>query len=342
MHEVSKRVLFRALLKGGMSKSAISRELGISRRTATRWAAADGAGRGSEALTYGPRAAVPSVLDAYQEIVRVRLSEYPDLSSERLFRELRESGYQGGYDVVNWLGNRNFLARLRRAAASSDWSLLIVKGGRAPLSHFPPGHAGVKPSGFAAMSFFLVRRTAVSRRDPSGRSDESRRGSSSASRRPSEVRREPHGDPGAGGDGVGEPDSQPLLARESKLPCPPPAGCGKFRLVVADCERGACPPFTLSPRTRWRQTLRVRRHEFFPRSAHRSLTPRSIRQVGRVPQGVVQRFAPAFRSAARAARRPRSGRGWGRGTRLPAAPGSGIETSLPASGGLRQVPIGRC
>ena len=38
----------------------------------------------------------------------------------------------------SWLGNRNFLARLRRAAASSDWSLLIVKGGRAPLSHFPP------------------------------------------------------------------------------------------------------------------------------------------------------------------------------------------------------------
>ena len=100
MHEISKRVLFRALLKGGMSKSAISRDLGISRRTATRWAAADGAGRGSEALTYGPRAAVPSILDPYQEIVRLRLSEYPDLSSERLFRELRGSGYQGGYDVV--------------------------------------------------------------------------------------------------------------------------------------------------------------------------------------------------------------------------------------------------
>ena len=100
MHEISKRVLFRALLKGGMSKAAISRDLGISRRTATRWAAADGAGRGSEALTYGPRAGVPSILDPYQEIVRLRLSEYPDLSSERLFRELRGSGYQGGYDVV--------------------------------------------------------------------------------------------------------------------------------------------------------------------------------------------------------------------------------------------------
>ena len=99
MHEVSKRLLFRALLKGGMSKAAISRELGISRRTATR-AAAEGAGRVYEALTYGPRAAAPSILDRYKEIVRIRLSEYPDLSAERVFRELRASGYEGGYDVV--------------------------------------------------------------------------------------------------------------------------------------------------------------------------------------------------------------------------------------------------
>ena len=100
MHEVSKRTRFRTLLKGGMSKAAISRELGISRRTATRWAAADGAGRGYEAWTYGPRAAAPSILDPYKAIVRVRLSEYSELSAERLFRELRESGYRGGYDVV--------------------------------------------------------------------------------------------------------------------------------------------------------------------------------------------------------------------------------------------------
>ena len=44
-------------------------------------------------------------------------------------------------------GNRNSLARLRRAAASSDWSLLICeRGAVAPLSHFPPGHAGSEQS----------------------------------------------------------------------------------------------------------------------------------------------------------------------------------------------------
>ena len=44
-----------------------------------------------------------------------------------------------------------------------------------------------------------------------------------------------------------------------------------------------------------------------------------------------RRFAPGFRSAARAARRPRSGRGWGRGTRLPAAPGSGFRSAARAA-----------
>ncbi len=100
MHKVSKRVRFRRLLQEGMNKTAISRELAIGRRTATRWAAADGGGRSGEALTYGPRPAVPSILDPYKEIIQVRLSAYPELSAVRLFRELRESGYPGGYDVV--------------------------------------------------------------------------------------------------------------------------------------------------------------------------------------------------------------------------------------------------
>ena len=38
----------------------------------------------------------------------------------------------------SWLGNRNFLARLWRAAASSDWSLLFCERGESPLSHIPP------------------------------------------------------------------------------------------------------------------------------------------------------------------------------------------------------------
>ena len=44
-------------------------------------------------------------------------------------------------------GNRNSLARLRRAAASSDWELpFCERGAGAPLSHSPPGHAGSEQS----------------------------------------------------------------------------------------------------------------------------------------------------------------------------------------------------
>ena len=69
-------------------------------------------------------------------------------------RAFRERGHIAGpVRVVEWegvepplpnrpalrAGDRNFLARLRRAAASSDRTLLIVKGGREPPFHtFPP------------------------------------------------------------------------------------------------------------------------------------------------------------------------------------------------------------
>ena len=72
-------------------------------------------------------------------------------------------------------------------------------------------------------------------------------------------------------------------------------------------------------------------------SARRTGTPTGIVDAPRFR--AARRCAPSFRSAARAARRPRSRRGWSRGTRLPAAPGSGIETSSRAFSALRQVPI---
>ncbi|MYA63755.1 MAG: hypothetical protein F4139_12825 [Gemmatimonadetes bacterium] len=42
----------------------------------------------------------PSLLNACKEIIKVRLEAYPDLSAVRLFEEIREAGYEGGYDQV--------------------------------------------------------------------------------------------------------------------------------------------------------------------------------------------------------------------------------------------------
>ena len=54
--------------------------------------------------------------------------------------------------------NRNSLARLRRAAASSDWSLPFCERGDSPLSHFPPEHAGSERS---SLPFVFFARSAV-------------------------------------------------------------------------------------------------------------------------------------------------------------------------------------
>ena len=68
-----------------------------------------------------------------------------------------------------------------------------------------------------------------------------------AARRTSGVRREPHGDPGAGAAGVGEPDCQPLLARESKLPRALPRASASSDSWSPFCERGAGAPLSHFP-----------------------------------------------------------------------------------------------
>ena len=63
-------------------------------------------------------------------------------------------------------GHRNFLARLRRAAASSDASLhFCERGAVAPLSHFPPGHAGSEQS---SLPLFLRARQYSNARESRG------------------------------------------------------------------------------------------------------------------------------------------------------------------------------
>ena len=128
MYGEEKRAEFRYLLEEGLSLSAIGRRLGVSRRTAIRWAAAERAGtEGSEVARYGPRAAVGSLLDPFEELVEVRLMAYPELSAVRVFEEVRAAGYGGGYDVV-----RRYVREVRPRP--------VVE----PVVRFetPPGHQG--------------------------------------------------------------------------------------------------------------------------------------------------------------------------------------------------------
>ena len=97
-----KRVLLRHYFEQGMSKAAIARQLGISRRTVYHLIATGQLDRemDSEPVVYGPRRPMPSKLDPYKPLIDARLAEYPRLTAVRLFEEARAAGYGGSYNVV--------------------------------------------------------------------------------------------------------------------------------------------------------------------------------------------------------------------------------------------------
>ncbi|MFC1455484.1 IS21 family transposase [Microvirga arabica] len=89
----------------GMSVSAIARQSGLDRKTVRKYIH-----RGLEAPAYGPRKPRQTVLDPFTHYLRERVSTFPGLTGSRLFREIRERGYAGGYTAVT-----DFLREIRPA-----------------------------------------------------------------------------------------------------------------------------------------------------------------------------------------------------------------------------------
>ena len=121
------RMLLRHYLEQGTTKSALARELGVSRDTIHRWLRDGDLDRDLDDLPvqYGPRRPTPTKLDPYRAIIETRLAAYPALSAVRLLEEIRASGYAGGYSQLTAL-----VRQLRPAPAP------------APVVRFetPPGH----------------------------------------------------------------------------------------------------------------------------------------------------------------------------------------------------------
>lgn len=106
MYGWERLVLLKHLLEQGLSKAAIARQLGVSRRLVYHWI---GTGQLERDVT-APRVRVvhPSKLDPYHAIITTRLATYPELSAVRLFEEVRAAGYTGGISRV-----RDFVACVR-------------------------------------------------------------------------------------------------------------------------------------------------------------------------------------------------------------------------------------
>jgi transposase len=103
-------MLLRHYLEQGTSKSALARQLGISRDTIHRWIRDGDLDRDLEvdAVRYGPRSPMATKLDAYKPIIEARLATYPELSAVRLLDEIRAAGYAGGYSQL-----KAFVRRVR-------------------------------------------------------------------------------------------------------------------------------------------------------------------------------------------------------------------------------------
>src|SRR5829696_2535199 len=88
-------VMILELHRQGLKVSAIARQTGLDRKTVRKYIA-----RGLEPPTYGPRPPQQKSTDPFLPYLRERLAAYPGLTAVRLWRELRERGYAGGYTAV--------------------------------------------------------------------------------------------------------------------------------------------------------------------------------------------------------------------------------------------------
>ena len=88
-------VMILDLHRQGLSISEIARRLDIDRKTVRTYLA-----KGLEPPAYKKRAPSPGVVEGFSPYLRERLAAYPGLTAVRLWREIKERGFVGGYSTV--------------------------------------------------------------------------------------------------------------------------------------------------------------------------------------------------------------------------------------------------
>ena len=95
MVRLGELVVILDLHRQGLSLSAIARQTGLDRKTVRRYVR-----RGLEPPAYQPRPPRMGKVAAFHSYLRERVAAYPDLTASRLYRELRDLGYDGGYTAI--------------------------------------------------------------------------------------------------------------------------------------------------------------------------------------------------------------------------------------------------
>jgi len=159
-------VLLKHYLESGLSKTAIARQLGVSRRAIYHWIRTGQLDRELSGAP-GPRrpAPRPTKLDRYQPLIEERLATYPQLSAVRLLEECHAAGYAGGYSQLT-----AYVARIRpRPAPEPVVRFETAPGQQAQFDfatiRFPWGtrFALLVVLGYSRLLFveFVVRQTAL-------------------------------------------------------------------------------------------------------------------------------------------------------------------------------------
>ena len=130
MNELTRNEIVRRF-RAGASMRRIARELGLARNTVTQ-ALRQVEGRRGGDDGPGPKRR-PSLLDPFEPVLGELLARYPDLNATRLFEELRQRGFTGGYTVV-----RQRLGELRpRAAPAPVRRFETAPGFQAQMDYSP-------------------------------------------------------------------------------------------------------------------------------------------------------------------------------------------------------------
>lgn len=108
MYGWERLVVLQHLLDEGLSKAAIARQLGVSRRILYYWLEDGDVQRDLTVVAPRERRHGPTKLAPYHGIIGERLAAYPELSAVRLFQEVRAAGYTGGITQL-----RDYVARVR-------------------------------------------------------------------------------------------------------------------------------------------------------------------------------------------------------------------------------------
>ena len=88
-------IMILELHRQGLKVAAIARRLGVDRKTVRKYIS-----RGLEPPAYGPRPRRQKGTDPFLPYLCERLMAFPGLTAVRLWRELRERNYAGGYTAV--------------------------------------------------------------------------------------------------------------------------------------------------------------------------------------------------------------------------------------------------